>query len=116
MQESLHENGPLLPDCGDPQYSKIVAFGFTLIAGDRRDNFLIHETIIILRNIAFNRRTNSLVIIGQYFTVVEDLYTLPCKSQFVEIYLVSKLFDLTMRQWPLKGTIKNKFQSTVEKK
>lgn len=91
MQEFLHENGPLLPDCGDPQYSKIVGFGFTLIAGDRRDNcFLTHDgTIVILRNIAFNRRSNSLIIIGQYFTVVEDLYTLPCKSQLVGIYLVS---------------------------
>lgn len=108
LQESLHENGPLLPDCGDPQYSKIVGFGFTLIAGDRRDNcFLTHDgTIVILRNIAFNRRSNSLIIIRQYFTVVEDLYTLPCKSQLVGIYLVSKLSGL--RQWPLKGTIKKK--------
>jgi len=105
--KSLHENGPLLSDCGDPQYSKIVGFGFTLIAGDRRDNcFLTHDgTIVILRNITFNRRTNSLVIIGQYFTV-KDLYILPCKSLLVGIYLVSKLSGL--KHWPLKDIIKNK--------
>ncbi|GAB1867776.1 DUF4218 domain-containing protein [Camponotus japonicus] len=108
LQESCHEDGPLLPDCGDPQYMKIVGFGFTLIADDRRDNcFLTYNGIIvILRNIAFNNKNNSLVLIGQYFTVVEDFYTLPCKSQLVGVYLASKLSDL--KQWPLNGIIKKK--------
>lgn len=108
LQESLHEDGPLLLDCGDLQYSKIVGPGFTLIAGDRRDNcFLTYDgAIIILQNVAFNRKNNSLVIIGQYFTVVENFYTLPCKSQLVGIYLVSKLSGL--KQWPLNGSIKKK--------
>jgi len=55
MQESFHENGSLLPDCSDPQYSKIIGFGFILIAGDRRDNcFLTYNgAIVILRNVAF---------------------------------------------------------------
>jgi len=26
MQESFHENSPLLPDCSYPQYSKIIGF------------------------------------------------------------------------------------------
>ncbi|XP_036150703.1 uncharacterized protein LOC118648493 [Monomorium pharaonis] len=108
LQKSLHENGPLLLNCSDPQYSRIVGFDFILTADNKRDNcFLTHGgTIVILTNIAFNRRTNSLVIIGQYFTVIEDLYTLPCKSQLVGIYLVSKLSDL--RQWLFKDTIRNK--------
>lgn len=108
MQESCHEDGPLLPDCGDPQYMKIVGFGFTLIADDRRDNcFLTYDGIIvILRNIAFNNKNNSLVLIRQYFTVVEDFYTLPCKSQLVGVYLASKLSNL--KQWPLNGIIKKK--------
>lgn len=38
LKESLHEDGLLLPDCSSPRYSKILGFGFTLIAGDRRDN------------------------------------------------------------------------------
>lgn len=108
LKESFHEDGLLLPNCSNPQYSKIVGFGFTLIIGDRKDNcFLTYDgTIVILRNIIFNRKNNSLVIIGQYFTVVKDFYTLPCKSQLVGIYLVSKLSDL--KQWPINGIIKKK--------
>lgn len=108
LKESLHEDGPLLPDCSSPQYSKILGFGFTLIAGDRRDNcFLTYDgDIVILKNVVFNRRNHSLIIIGQCFTVVEDFYTLPCKSQLVEIYVASKLSGL--KQWPFNGSIKKK--------
>lgn len=108
LEESLHEDGPLLPYCSSPQYNKILGFGFTLISGDNRDNcFLTYDgDIVILKNVAFNRRNYSLVIIGQYFTVVEDFYTLPCKSQLVGIYLASKLSDV--KQWPFNGTIKKK--------
>ena len=48
----------------------------------------------------------SILLIGQYFTVVEDFYTLPCKSQLVGIYVASKISNL--KQWPFEGTIKKK--------
>ncbi|KYN15258.1 hypothetical protein ALC57_12525 [Trachymyrmex cornetzi] len=109
LKESLHEDGPLLPNCTGPQYSKILGFSFTLIAGDRRDNcFLSYDgNIIVLKNIAFDRTTYSLVVIGQYFTVVEDFYILPCKSQLVGIYLASKLSKTKMLSY-LYCTLMNK--------
>lgn len=56
LQESLHENGPLLPDCSDPQYSKMEGFGFILMAEDRKDNcFLTYDgTIVIFRSVIYS--------------------------------------------------------------
>lgn len=103
---TLHDDGPLLLDCNNPQY-KIIKYvnGITFKTGSHADNCcgLNCGAIVCIENVAHCKKRNIPVIIGYEFLEKEDLFNIPCSS-LLGIYSVKSLSDL--KSWPLKNVIK----------
>lgn len=104
---SLHNDGPLLPDCNNPQYKILKYNGLTFKAGMLADNCcgLSCGAIVCIQNIAYCIKRNIPVIIGCEFLEKENLFSVPCPSSLLGIYSVKSFSDL--KSWPLKNVIKN---------
>lgn len=77
-----------MPGCYDPQYEQVVFEDFTLkLSGDNCYR-LKDGSIITIKNFATNQ-TGTVIIIGNKFETVEELYESPCKSSNFSIFLVS---------------------------
>jgi len=104
---TLHDDGPLLLDCNNPQY-KIIKYvnGITFKTGSHADNCcgLNCGAIVCIENVAHCKKRNIPVIIGYEFLEKEDLFNIPCSSSLLGIYSVKSLSDL--KSWPLKNVIK----------
>ncbi|XP_036138295.1 uncharacterized protein LOC118644260 [Monomorium pharaonis] len=102
IKSTNHCNGPLLPLSNNPQYKSAECTFFTLNADSKANNCcgLQDNTIILLRNIAYNTESKELVIIGNQFECKENYYNTPCDSSVLSIYKVSQLSKLKM--WPLR--------------
>lgn len=103
---SLHNNGPLLPNCKNPQY-KIVKFNkMTLKAQTLGDSCcgLNNGAIVCIENIALCEKRNISVIIGYEFLKKEDLFNVPCPSSLLGIYAVR--LHSVLKSWPLNSIIK----------
>lgn len=98
---SLHHNGPLLPNCHNPQYKVIKFNGMTFKAGTLADNCcsLNCGAIVCIENVAYCAERNIPVIIGYEFIEKEDLFSIPCSSSLLGVYSVHSLSDL--KSWPL---------------
>lgn len=104
--ESVHADGPLIIGCTDPQYKVITSVTMKLCAGSRADSCcgLSNGAIVSLRNIAYCPRRQISVIIGNEFLKKENLFSVPCDSSNIGIFLVHELSDL--KAWPLTSVIK----------
>ncbi|KYN02500.1 hypothetical protein ALC62_06675 [Cyphomyrmex costatus] len=106
---SLHYDGPLLPNCHNPQYKVVKFNGMTFKAGTLTDSCcgLNCGAIVCIKNVACTKR-NIYVIIGHEFLEKKDLFDVPCSSSLLDIYSVHSLSDL--KSWPLKNIIKKYVQ------
>lgn len=110
---SLHHDGPLatiLSNCNNPQF-KIVKYNrMTLKAGTLADSCcgLNCNTIVVIQNIACCTKRNIPVIISYEFLEREDLFTTPCPSSLLGIYIVHSYSDL--KSWPLENVTKKYVQ------
>lgn len=100
---SIHTSGPLIHGCCNPQYKIITKTNMTLRIDVTGDNCcaLIDETIVLIKNIAFNRDLNANVIIGHKFLHKQDFYKIPCPSSLLKIFTVHGLSELQI--WPIKN-------------
>lgn len=116
-----HEDGPLIESCCNPQYKLIIFKQFKIIAGNLKNNCCSvrspDQNIDIIRvyDIAFNKSINTYVIIGRYYTVKRDLYSVPCFSSVLEIYKVGALSKELM-MWPLNNVYKKYFLFAIPRK
>ncbi|KAM7291910.1 uncharacterized protein ISCGN_025208 [Ixodes scapularis] len=97
-----HEDFPLPSHCRSPQYRKVDIPGRFCIATNKRDNTctLLDGGIIEVHSIAFSCLSKKPVLVGRRYSVVEDLYTYPCRSSLLNISLVS--CPHTVSSWPLQ--------------
>lgn len=102
----LHYDGPLIPNCRNPQYKVIKFNGMTFKAGTLADSCcgLSCGAIVCIENVAYCTEQNVPVIIGHEFLKKEDLFNIPCSSSLLDVYSVYSLSDL--KSWPLKNIIK----------
>lgn len=100
---SLHNDGPLAPNCKNPQYKIVKYNAITLKSGTLADRCcgLNCGAIVSVKNIAYCTNRNIPVIIGHEFLEKEDLYKVPCSSSLLGIYIVHSYSDL--KSWPLKS-------------
>lgn len=108
QMSSIHSNGPLLENCGDPQYS-VAQNKYFRINLTEKDSCvqMQNDDIIAVKNICFNCQLNSLVFIGQKYKNVSDLYKVPCQSALVGVHKIEGI-DETLNIWPT-SLIKRKF-------
>jgi len=102
IKSTYHCNGPLLPLSNNPQYKSAECTFFTLNADSKANNccgLQYNNTIILLRNIAYNTESKELIIIGNQFECKENYYNMPCDSSVLGIYRISQLS--TLKVWPL---------------
>lgn len=105
---SLHNNGPLLSNCNNPQY-KIIKFNeVTFKTGTLADNCcgLSCGSIVSIENVAHCKKQNIPVIIGYKVVEKEDFFKVPCSSSLLGIYSVK--FSSELQSWPLKN-VKKKY-------
>lgn len=98
----LHYDGPLIPNCHNPQYKVIKFNGMSFKAGTLADSCC--GAIVCIENVAYCTKQNVPVIIGHEFLEKEDLFNVPCSSSLLDIYSVHSLSDL--KSWPLKNIVK----------
>ncbi|XP_026481608.1 uncharacterized protein LOC113388447 [Ctenocephalides felis] len=102
---TVHFDGPLFTSCGNPQFEKLKCGSAIINIRREADRYcsLIDGSIIYICNIA--SLNGEAVIIGQRFKMMDDVYTIPCRSSFIGIY---RVYDLASVQvWPVKN-IKSK--------
>lgn len=102
---SLHHDGPLLPNCSDPQYKILKYNGCTFKVGTLANSCcdLNCGAIVCIENIAHCLKRNIFVIIGYEF-LEKDLFYIPCLSSLFGICSANVCLDL--KSWPLKNVIK----------
>lgn len=108
--EAEHENGPLLQNCTSPQYSVIRLKSFTLSTTRKKDSCCLMEdsTIVRIVNICCIENpiaTKQLVIIGQEFVGLTDLYEVPCRSSVLGIYK-AKSISKKLSHWSINSISK----------
>ncbi|KYM94366.1 hypothetical protein ALC62_15008, partial [Cyphomyrmex costatus] len=101
--KSTHSFGPLIHGCCNPQYKIIRKTNMTLRIDVIGDNCcaLIDGTIVLIKNIAYNKDLEINVIIGHKFLHKQDFYHVPCPSSLLQIFTVYGLSDLQM--WPIEN-------------
>lgn len=101
--KSIHSFGPLIHGCSNPQYKIIRKTNMTLRTDVEADNCcaLIDGTIVLIKNIAYNKDLNVHVIIGHKFLYKENFYNIPCPSSLLKIFSVHSLGQLQM--WPIEN-------------
>ncbi|XP_063234238.1 uncharacterized protein LOC134537581 isoform X2 [Bacillus rossius redtenbacheri] len=92
-EKTTHLDGPLTQHCVGPQYKNIKYQKFEFFTYKEADKCCGFEdgTIILIENICHSVVNNDIVIIGKEFLVKDDLYSIPCKSSDLGIYLVDSL-------------------------
>lgn len=98
-----HTNGPLINSCSDFQFSTLLFKNMTFKTQMKANNVcgLTSGKIVIIENIICSKINNESYIIGKEFFKKEPLYTEPCVSSHLGIYMVS---NLSMRKtWPLNN-------------
>jgi len=82
-----HLDGPLIDNSNNIQYRKVIFKEFT-IACDGKNNYvrLKRREFVCVENIVYYNDT-KICIIGKQFERRRDLYTLPCKSSILDIYI-----------------------------
>lgn len=100
---STHVNGPLIEGCCNPQYKKIKSLTATVRIDTLADNCcgLTDGSIVEIKNIAYHKKRNINIIIGNQFCQKEDLYNIPCASSLIGIFKVHELSELKI--WPIES-------------
>ncbi|XP_046406989.1 uncharacterized protein LOC124171751 isoform X1 [Ischnura elegans] len=96
---NIHNNGPLLAFCTDPQYNAITYEDFELTTSSPNNCCSSKGgSIIIIENIAFSKEFNEVVIIGRHFLHKENYFSVQdFHSSELGIYKVRKLSS--MKTW-----------------
>ncbi|CAN8025052.1 unnamed protein product, partial [Ixodes persulcatus] len=96
-----HEDGPLPLGCTGPQYKTVTFPADVTIKNNKRDCIcmLKDKSVIKVENIACSATNHQPVLIGRRYQRLEDLYSYPCSSSLLSIYLASELSDIHF--WPL---------------
>lgn len=91
-----HCDGPIIHDCIDPQYKKIIFSRFIIKVNDNVNNCCLMRdgNIIKIENIAHCKKRKCLVAIGRKYLIKKDLFHIPCPSSLIDVYEVSRMFEL----------------------
>jgi hypothetical protein len=96
----VHGNGPLLEFCMDPQYKRATFNSFSILLDDANNCCGFKDgSIVKVENIAFNQDSNCMVFVGRQFLDLTNLYTIPCDSSLIEVFLCGPNMS-TLKQWP----------------
>ncbi|XP_077551176.1 uncharacterized protein LOC144164773 [Haemaphysalis longicornis] len=94
VMTSLHENGPLPLGCTGPQYRSVKISGEVpiMLKTTRRDSACLMKdgSIVKIENIAHCTLSHQPVAVGRKYEKTEDLYSYPCGSSLLDVYLASK--------------------------
>jgi hypothetical protein len=104
----LHNNGPLLLGCSNPQFSSLSekSIGQLNLSKANCCCLLADGSIVVVENFASSEQSaHSRVIIGRKYLSQSDLYTFPCRSSLLDIFFVQNLSSLSL--WPVES-IKSK--------
>ncbi|XP_077561437.1 uncharacterized protein LOC144177729 [Haemaphysalis longicornis] len=98
----VHEAGPLPQGCIGPQYKSVRFLADISIKTTRRDSTCMMKdgSIVKVENIAHSAAYDHPVLVGRRYQKLEDLYTYPCSSSLLDVYLASKPSEIHF--WPLK--------------
>lgn len=104
--ESTHADGPLLVNCTNPQFKVIMSATMRLRAASPADSCcsLNDGSLVLLQNIAYCSTRRIPLIIGNEFLIKENLFSVPCDSSILGIFLVHQLSEL--KAWPLTDVTK----------
>ncbi|XP_075534449.1 uncharacterized protein LOC142568328 isoform X1 [Dermacentor variabilis] len=96
-----HDNGPLPLGCVGPQYKGFLFSQDATIKVNKRDCtcMLNDGSIVKVENFAVCAVSHMPVLVGRKYQKLEDLYTYPCKSSLINIFLASNLSDIHF--WPV---------------
>lgn len=99
-----HSNGPLLPNCINPQYKTITFKNFKIkIEPPNHCCGTKSGDIIMVENICFFEDLNNCVIIGRKFLRRKNFFSIPCESSSIGVYKVKLLSDIKI--WPVTEII-----------
>lgn len=91
--KNLHDKGPLIGECCNPQFSKVVFPNYSLSIKPPDNCCFINEDIVCLQNIA-TTSTDKYMVISRKFEIIDKLYNYPCSSTDLGIFKVRKLSAL----------------------
>ncbi|KAM7286796.1 uncharacterized protein ISCGN_003897 [Ixodes scapularis] len=96
-----HEGRPLPLGCIGPQYKTVTFPAGITIKTNKKDCtcMLKDKSIIKVENIARTAVNYQPVLVGRRYQSLEDLYSYPCSSSLLNIFLASELSDIHF--WPL---------------
>lgn len=96
-----HDNGPLPLGCVGPQFKGFKFSQHVTIKANKKDcTCMLHDNSVVkVENFAICDVSLEPVLIGRKYEKLEDLYTYPCNSSFMNIFLASKLSELCF--WPV---------------
>lgn len=90
-----HNNGPLQPNCINPQYKTLDLKHFKINIYPP-NNCCVTKSgdIIFVENICCLKNSNEYIIVGRKFLRRKDFYSIPCKSLSLGIYKVETMSDI----------------------
>ncbi|KAL3214092.1 hypothetical protein MRX96_035018 [Rhipicephalus microplus] len=96
-----HDTGPLIATCRGTQYKKVVQPKGIVLASDRRNSCckLSDGSIVIVENFA-HYTSGEPCIIGNKYLNLSELYSVPCSSAMLGIFVASQL-STSLQSWPL---------------
>lgn len=95
-----HKEGPLLSQCRGPQFQKVTTPNNALQKGKRDSCCVLSDgSVVKTENIAHLSPSGKPCIIGHKFLKHRDLYTSPCASSTLGIFVVEQPSGLSC--WPL---------------
>lgn len=91
VASSIHSAGPCLSLIGI-QYKKIQ-WNNTILSLKEGDNAVITSNYDVIKIVNFVDTASGIFVIGKRFEKYRDLYTVPCKSSDLNIYIVQNLYE-----------------------
>jgi len=113
----LHSSGPTLGGCCAPQY-RICTIGGSMVidSTSEANNTCVLEdgSIVVVKNFATERFSGTVMVVGKEYSVLEDLYSLPCRSSSLGIFVTSEASCLKM--WPISSISRKCFRMPYKDK
>jgi len=109
-----HLDGPLPADCSNPQFCRFQMAENILMETSEPNNCCQMQdgSIVIVRNFSYSRTGKQMVVVGQKFLSVKDLYKYPLPSSKLGIHFVTTLSSL--QTWPVKWVRKKMYRVPLQ--
>lgn len=109
MFKSPHSSGPLIPDCGDPQYECCLFPKFKLTNSEPNNCCGVScGKIVRIYNFVYCLTRQSLVVIGRKFESQSSFYDKPCDLSLLGIFKMKSLSEL--KSWKVEEVTRKYFE------